>query len=388
MSAPSVTGPTLDAVQAALATVDDPEIRKPITDLGMVKSVDIAPSGEVSVAVYLTVAGCPMRDTITKNVTAAVAAVDGVTGVKVELDVMSDTQRKDLQGRLRSASGAVEREIPFALPGSLTRVYAVASGKGGVGKSSVTVNLAAAMARSGLSVGVVDADIYGHSVPRMLGVEGRPTQVEDMILPPVANDVKVISIGMFVANNQPVVWRGPMLHRALQQFLGDVYWGDLDVLLMDLPPGTGDIAISVAQLVPPAELLVVTTPQQAAAEVAERAGTIALQTHQQIAGVVENMSYLPCPHCGDRIELFGSGGGQAVADGLSRTMGAPVPLLGEIPLDTRLREGGDSGRPLVWTTRTPRRRWPSPRSRTRSATGPAAWSAVRSGLSPGGPLTR
>ena len=298
-------------------------------------------------AVYLTVAGCPMRDTITKNVTAAVAAVDGVTGVQVELDVMSDTQRKDLQGRLRSASGAVEREIPFALPGSLTRVYAVASGKGGVGKSSVTVNLAAAMARSGLAVGVVDADIYGHSVPRMLGVEGRPTQVEDMILPPVANDVKVISIGMFVANNQPVVWRGPMLHRALQQFLGDVYWGDLDVLLMDLPPGTGDIAISVAQLVPPAELLVVTTPQQAAAEVAERAGTIALQTHQQIAGVVENMSYLPCPHCGDRIELFGSGGGQAVADGLSRAIGAPVPLLGEIPLDTRLREGGDSGRPLV-----------------------------------------
>jgi ATP-binding protein involved in chromosome partitioning len=347
MSAPSATGPTLDAVQAALATVDDPEIRKPITELGMVKSVDISPSGEVAVAVYLTVAGCPMRDTITKNVTAAVAAVDGVTGVKVELDVMSDTQRKDLQGRLRSASGAVEREIPFALPGSLTRVYAVASGKGGVGKSSVTVNLAAAMARSGLAVGVVDADIYGHSVPRMLGVEGRPTQVEDMILPPVANDVKVISIGMFVANNQPVVWRGPMLHRALQQFLGDVYWGDLDVLLMDLPPGTGDIAISVAQLVPPAELLVVTTPQQAAAEVAERAGTIALQTHQQIAGVVENMSYLPCPHCGDRIELFGSGGGQAVADGLSRTMGAPVPLLGEIPLDTRLREGGDSGRPLV-----------------------------------------
>jgi ATP-binding protein involved in chromosome partitioning len=347
MSTPTVTGPTLDAVQAALATVDDPEIRKPITELGMVKSVDISLSGEVAVAVFLTVAGCPMRDTITKNVTAAVAAVEGVTGVKVDLDVMSETQRKDLQTKLRSASGAVEREIPFALPGSLTRVYAVASGKGGVGKSSVTVNLAAAMARSGLAVGLVDADIYGHSVPRMLGVEGRPTQVEDMILPPVANDVKVISIGMFVANNQPVVWRGPMLHRALQQFLGDVYWGDLDVLLMDLPPGTGDIAISVAQLVPPAELLVVTTPQQAAAEVAERAGTIALQTHQQIAGVVENMSYLPCPHCGDRIEVFGSGGGQAVADGLSRTMGAPVPLLGEIPLDTRLREGGDSGRPLV-----------------------------------------
>ena len=347
MPAPSVTGPTLDAVQAALATVDDPEIRKPITDLGMVKSVDIGPDGTVAVAVYLTVAGCPMRDTITNRVTGAVSAVEGVTGVRVELDVMSETQRKELQSKLRSDSGAVEREIPFARPGSLTRVYAVASGKGGVGKSSVTVNLAAAMARSGLAVGVVDADIYGHSVPRMLGVEGRPTQVEDMILPPISHEVKVISIGMFVANNQPVVWRGPMLHRALQQFLGDVYWGDLDVLLMDLPPGTGDIAISVAQLVPPAELLVVTTPQQAAAEVAERAGTIALQTHQQIAGVVENMSYLPCPHCDERIDVFGTGGGQAVADGLSRAVGASVPLLGQIPLDTRLREGGDSGLPLV-----------------------------------------
>jgi ATP-binding protein involved in chromosome partitioning len=339
--------PSTEAVHAALATVDDPEIRKPITDLGMVKSVDVAPDGAVSVGVYLTVAGCPMRDTITSRVTAAVGAVEGVTGVQVELDVMSATQRQEMQARLRAESGVTEREIPFAKPGSLTRVYAVASGKGGVGKSSVTVNLAAAMARSGLSVGVVDADIYGHSVPRMLGVTGRPTQVEDMIMPPSAHDVKVISIGMFVADNAPVVWRGPMLHRALQQFLSDVFWGDLDVLLMDLPPGTGDIAISVAQLVPPAELLVVTTPQQAAAEVAERAGTIALQTHQQIAGVVENMSWLPCPHCGERVDVFGSGGGQAVADGLSRSLGAPVPLLGQVPLDTRLREGGDTGRPLV-----------------------------------------
>jgi len=339
--------PSTEAVHAALATVDDPEIRKPITDLGMVKSVDVSPDGSVSVGVYLTVAGCPMRDTITSRVTAAVGAVEGVTGVQVELDVMSATQRQEMQARLRAESGVTEREIPFAKPGSLTRVYAVASGKGGVGKSSVTVNLAAAMARSGLSVGVVDADIYGHSVPRMLGVTGRPTQVEDMIMPPSAHDVKVISIGMFVADNAPVVWRGPMLHRALQQFLSDVFWGDLDVLLMDLPPGTGDIAISVAQLVPPAELLVVTTPQQAAAEVAERAGTIALQTHQQIAGVVENMSWLPCPHCGERVDVFGSGGGQAVADGLSRSLGAPVPLLGQVPLDTRLREGGDTGRPLV-----------------------------------------
>jgi len=339
--------PTVEAVQAALATVEDPEIHKPITDLGMVKSIDVAASGAVAVGVFLTVAGCPMKDTITSRVTAAVQALDGVTGVQVELDVMSATQRQEMQARLRAESGVAEREIPFAKPGSLTRVYAVASGKGGVGKSSVTVNLAAAMARSGLSVGVVDADIYGHSVPRMLGVEGRPTQVEDMIMPPSAHGVRVISIGMFVANNAPVVWRGPMLHRALQQFLGDVFWGDLDVLLMDLPPATGDIAISVAQLVPSAELLVVTTPQLASAEVAERAGTIALQTHQQIAGVIENMSYLPCPHCAERVEVFGSGGGQAVAAGLTRAMGVPVPLLGQVPLDLRLREGGDSGRPLV-----------------------------------------
>ncbi len=258
---------------------------------------------------------------------------------------MSTEQRQALQTLLRGDNPT--REIPFAMPGSLTRVFAVASGKGGVGKSSVTVNLAAAMAAKGLSVGVLDADIYGFSVPRMLGVEHRPTQVESMIMPPSAYGVKVISIGMFTKDNTPVVWRGPMLHRALQQFLADVYWGDLDVLLMDLPPGTGDVAISVAQLVPSAEILVVTTPQLAAKEVAERAGSIALQTHQRIAGVVENMSYLPCPHCGDRIDVFGSGGGQSVAESLTRSLGATVPLLGQIPLDVRLREGGDSGVPLV-----------------------------------------
>jgi ATP-binding protein involved in chromosome partitioning len=339
--------PTNDQIQAALATVNDPEIRKPITDLGMVKSIEVGPAGDVRVTIYLTVAGCPMRDQITRETTAAVTEVTGVTSVDVVLDVMSAEQRQRLQSTLRAESGVVEKEVPFAKPSSLTRVYAVASGKGGVGKSSVTVNLAVAMAKRGLAVGLVDADIYGHSIPRMLGVTGRPTQVEDMILPPVAHDVKVISIGMFVANNQPVVWRGPMLHRALQQFLSDVYWGDLDVLLMDLPPGTGDIAISVAQLVPPAQLLVVTTPQQAAAEVAERAGTIALQTHQQIAGVIENMSWLPCPHCDERVEVFGSGGGRQVADGLSTAIGAPVPLLGQIPIDLRLRESGDTGRPLV-----------------------------------------
>jgi len=341
-----MAAPTVEQVQAALATVNDPEIRRPITDLGMVKSIDVGRDGAVQVAVYLTVAGCPLRDTITRDVTAAVGRVPGVTSVGVSLDVMSDTQRRDLQTRLRGGDRP-EREIPFALPGSLTRVYAVASGKGGVGKSSVTVNLAAALAARGLSVGLVDADIYGHSVPRMLGVTGRPTKVEQMIMPPSAYGVKVISIGMFVADNAPVVWRGPMLHRALQQFLADVYWGDLDVLLMDLPPGTGDIAISVAQLVPSAEVLVVTTPQQAAAEVAERAGSIASQTHQHVAGVVENMSWLACPHCGERMDVFGSGGGQAVADGLSRTLGYPVPVLGAVPLDPRLRQGGDTGVPLV-----------------------------------------
>ncbi|HEX2299539.1 MAG TPA: P-loop NTPase, partial [Pseudonocardiaceae bacterium] len=291
---PYETTPTEDAVRAALATVNDPEIHRPITDLGMVKSVDIAPDGSVAVGVYLTVSGCPLRETITSNVTEAVQQVAGVTGVSVELDVMSDEQRRELRDSLRG--GKAEREVPFAQPGSLTRVYCVASGKGGVGKSSVTVNLAAAMAADGLKVGVVDADIYGHSVPRMLGTgDQRPTQVEDMIMPPSANGVKVISIGMFTPGNAPVVWRGPMLHRALQQFLADVYWGDLDVLLLDLPPGTGDIAISVAQLIPNAEILVVTTPQTAAAEVAERAGAIALQTHQRLVGVVENMSWLELP---------------------------------------------------------------------------------------------
>jgi ATP-binding protein involved in chromosome partitioning len=340
-----MAAPSVEQVTAALATVNDPEIRRPITELGMVKDVVVGDDGAVRVAVYLTVAGCPLRDTITKDVTAAVGKLPGVTGVSVEMDVMSDEQRRELQSQLRG--GQAEREIPFAQPGSLTRVYAIASGKGGVGKSSVTVNLAASMAAQGLKVGVVDADVYGHSIPRMLGVTGRPTQVEQMILPPVAHEVKVISIGMFVAGNSPVVWRGPMLHRALQQFLADVYWGDLDVLLLDLPPGTGDIAISVAQLVPSAEILVVTTPQQAAAEVAERAGSIAVQTHQHVVGVIENMAWLPCPHCGEKVDVFGSGGGQAVADGLSRTLGAQVPVLGQVPLDTRLREGGDGGVPVV-----------------------------------------
>ncbi len=336
--------PTVDAVKAALNGVHDPEINRPITELGMVKDVTVAADGTAKVAVWLTVAGCPMRDTITSRVTMAVFAVPGIRDVRVELDVMSDAQRTALRKQLRGT--AEEPRIPFAEPGSLTRVYCIASGKGGVGKSSVTVNLAAAMADRGLSVGVVDADIYGHSVPGMLGTTARPTQVEKMIMPPTAHGVKVISIGMFTKDNTPVVWRGPMLHRALQQFLADVFWGDLDVLLLDLPPGTGDIAISVAQLIPNAEILVVTTPQRAAADVAQRAGAIALQTRQRLIGVVENMSWLEMSD-GSRSYLFGSGGGQVVADSLTRALGSEVPLLGQIPLDPRLRETGDAGTPLV-----------------------------------------
>jgi ATP-binding protein involved in chromosome partitioning len=339
-----VTAPEISAVRAALATVVDPEIRRPITDLNMVEDVTVDAAGGVVVTVLLTVSGCPMKDKLTRDVTAAVSRVDGVTDVHVRLGVMSDEQRTALRQQLRGDAPA--NEIPFAQPGSRTRVYAVASGKGGVGKSSVTVNLATALAAKGLAVGVVDADIYGFSVPRMLGVTGKPTQVEQMIMPPQAHDVKVISIGMFTPGNTAVVWRGPMLHRALQQFLADVFWGDLDVLLMDLPPGTGDIAISLAQLVPSAELLVVTTPQLAAREVAERAGSIALQTHQQIVGVVENMSWLELPD-GTRMDLFGTGGGAAVAESLSQLTGTNVPLLGQIPIDQRIREGGDEGRPFV-----------------------------------------
>ncbi|HUN38541.1 MAG TPA: P-loop NTPase [Trebonia sp.] len=338
--------PTAEQVSAALSRVEDPEIRRPITELDMVKSVTIGPDGRVEVGVYLTVSGCPMRDTITARVTEAVAAVPGVTGVRVALDVMNEDQRAALQTKLRG--DRPEPVIPFSQPSSLTTVYAVASGKGGVGKSSVTVNLAAALAAAGHKVGVVDADIYGHSVPRMLGITGRHQKVADMIMPLAGHDVKVASIGNIKPDgNPPVVWRGPMLHRALQQFLADFFWGDLDYLLLDLPPGTGDVAISVAQLLPNAEILVVTTPQQAAAEVAERAGSIAQQTRQRIAGVIENMSYMLCPHCGETMEIFGSGGGEEVALRLTQLTGAKVPLLGQVPLDTRLREGGDNGTPLV-----------------------------------------
>jgi ATP-binding protein involved in chromosome partitioning len=332
------------AIRAALAKVIDPELRRPITELGMVKSVEVGRDGDVHVTINLTTASCPKKTEITNRVSEVVADVPGTGAVKVSLDVMNDEQRTELRKQLRG--DAREPVIPFAQPSSLTRVYAVASGKGGVGKSSVTVNLAAAMAVRGLSVGVLDADIHGHSIPRMMGTTDRPTQVESMILPPIAHEVKVISIAQFTKGNTPVVWRGPMLHRALQQFLADVYWGDLDVLLLDLPPGTGDIAISVAQLIPNAEILVVTTPQLAAAEVAERAGSIALQTRQRIVGVVENMSGLALPD-GSTLQVFGEGGGRQVAERLSRTIGAEVPLLGQIPLDPALVAAGDSGVPIV-----------------------------------------
>ena len=327
------------AVRAALSKVVDPELRRPITEVGMVKNVTVDSDDSVHVEIYLTTSACPKKTEISEQVTRAVSDVPGTGAVRVSLDVMNDEQRAELRKLLRGDSR--EPVIPFAQPGSLTKVYAVASGKGGVGKSSVTVNLAAALAARGLSVGVLDADIYGHSVPRMMGTTDRPTQVDSMILPPIAHNVRVISIAMFTQGNTPVVWRGPMLHRALQQFLADVYWGDLDVLLLDLPPGTGDIAISVAQLIPGAEILVVTTPQMAAAEVAERAGAIALQTRQRIAGVVENMVDGPV------VKMFGEGGGRHVADSLSRSTGTDVPLLGQVPLDPELVGAGDTGIPLV-----------------------------------------
>ncbi len=339
----------LEPVNAALATVNDPEIHKPITELGMVRDVDIAEGGAVHVTILLTVAGCPMKETLTREVTAAVRGVPGVTAVAVSLDVMSAEQRQQLQTNLRG--GVPAKEIPFARPDSLTQVLAVASGKGGVGKSSVTVNIAMAMVRGGRKVGILDADVYGHSVPAMLGVaDERPTQVEQMIMPVPALGLSVISIGMLKPRREQVVaWRGPMLDRALVQMLTDVYWGDLDVLLLDLPPGTGDMAISLGQHLPSAEVVVVTTPQAAASEVAERAGTMASMMNQKVRGVIENMSYLPCPHCGTshRLEVFGHGGGAAVAATLSARFGYDVPVLSHIPLDIALREGGDVGQPIV-----------------------------------------
>ena len=337
---------TLDSVMEALGQVIDPEIRRPITDLNMVTPDLVTIDGSsVAVKVLLTTAGCPLRTQITKDVTERVSAVEGVENVSVEMGVMDEAQKKALREKLNG--GRPEREIPFARPDSLSRVIAVTSGKGGVGKSSMTANLAAALAAQGLKVGVMDADIYGFSIPRMLGVDHDPQVIDGMMIPPVgAGGVKVISIGMFVPDGQAVIWRGPMLHRALQQFLADVFWGDLDVLLIDMPPGTGDVAISIAQLLPTSEILVVTTPQVAAAEVAERAGSSASQTNQTVIGVVENMSFLPQPD-GSRLEIFGAGGGQSVSKRLTAQLGYEVPLLAQVPLDIALREGGDRGEPVA-----------------------------------------
>lgn len=345
---------TEDQIRTALSEVMDPEIRRPITDLGMVDGITIDDS-TVTVHLLLTVAGCPLKDTLNRDITAAVKKVTDSHEVVVEMGVMTDEQRKAMREYLQG--NRAEAEIPFTKPGSLTRIYAIASGKGGVGKSSLTVNLAAAMALRGLKVGVIDADIYGHSIPDMLGVgDQRPTQVEDMIMPVpaiVSDDekatpaIKVMSMGMLKPRREQVIaWRGPMLDRALVQMLSDVYWGDLDALFLDLPPGTGDMAISLGQHLPNAEFVVVTTPQQAAAQVAERSGTMASMMHQRVVGVIENMSHLVLPD-GSTMEIFGSGGGETVATGLSQRLGYEVKLLAQVPLLERMRESGDSGVPIV-----------------------------------------
>ncbi|WP_243697014.1 Mrp/NBP35 family ATP-binding protein [Labedella endophytica] len=340
-----------DRVRRALAGVIDPEIRRPITELDMVGDVHVDENGAARVDIRLTIVGCPAARTIERDVRDAVAGVAGVTSTSIDVGVMTREQRSALTERLR---GPGKRRMPFTRD-SLTRVIAVTSGKGGVGKSTVTANLAVSLAARGLAVGLVDADVHGFSIPGLLGLEDpahpgravRPTRVDDMILPPVAHGVKVISIGMFVEDpSTAVAWRGPMLHRTIDQFLTDVYFGDLDVLLLDLPPGTGDIAISVGQLLPHAEVIVVTTPQSAAADVAERSGVVARQTGQVVVGVVENMGPFRGAD-GSVVDLFGSGGGAEVAERLSRGQDAPVPVLASIPLSVDLRRGGDSGVPVV-----------------------------------------
>ena len=330
-------------VRNALSRVIDPELRKPVTELDMIGSITASANGAVVVGLTLTIVGCPAADSIERDVRDAAASVPGVTSVTVDVSIMTREQRTALTDKLR---GGRSRDLQFG-PDSLTRIIAITSGKGGVGKSTITANLAVALAARGLAVGLVDADVFGFSIPGILGLSGaKPTKVGEMILPPINYGVKVISIGMFVEHNAAVSWRGPMLHRTIQQFLTDVYFGDLDILLLDLPPGTGDVAISLGQLLPHAEVIVVTTPQGAAAEVAERSATVARQTGQRVIGVIENMSGLAQPD-GTVLELFGSGGGADVAARLSAGQEQPVPVLAAIPLSVALREGGDTGRPIV-----------------------------------------
>ncbi len=343
MGAESVVN--VEEINLALSTVKDPEIGKPLPELKMIKSVEVTPAGHVTVGIWLTVESCPMRSKIVGLVSDAVGKVGGVTGVDVDLDVMNEGQRAELRLNVQGPKA----ENPFNRPESTTKIFAIASGKGGVGKSSITANLAVSLAAQGLSVGLLDADILGHSIPNLLGMTGSPTRVDNMMMPMQAHGVRVMSMLSFKPGGvtQAYAARGPIAHRALEQFITEVYWTDLDILLLDLPPGTGDIAISVAHLLPTAEIIVVTTPQQAAAEVAIRAGTIAVHTKQRVAGVIENMAAFPCPCCGEPIDVFGSGGGAIVSEQLSMILNTAVPLLGRVPFDVRLREGGDKGEPLV-----------------------------------------
>ena len=333
--------PTEAQVYEALSTVLDPEIGKPITELDMVKSVTIA-DGNVLVEVLLTVPGCPLKDRITRDVTDAVQPLEGVRAVQVHMGVMTEEQRQAMVTRLRAGQPQGQhRPIAFWGEDQKTRAILVASGKGGVGKSSITANLAVGLAQLGYKVGVVDCDVWGFSIPRMLGVSGRPTAFNGMMLPLEAHGVKVISMGFFVPDDTPVIWRGPMLHKAIQQFLADVYWGDLDFVLADLPPGTGDVSISIAQFLPGADMLVVTTPQETAQKVAARAGRMTEQVNLRIIGVVENMSYFVCPACDAEHHIFGEGGGEQLAETLD------TELLGKIPLQETLRKGADGGVPLI-----------------------------------------
>jgi len=340
-----MTKQIIENIHAALATVSDPELHRPLPDLGMIESVTFE-KGAAVVTILLTISGCPMRDRLKSDVHAAISKVDGVKDITLNFGVMNEEQRNNVKKILH---GGVEKFIPFAQPDSLTRVIGIASGKGGVGKSSLTVNLAVAAVARGLKVGILDADVYGHSIPRLMNLVGqRPTAIDQTFIPLESYGVKVVSMEMFKPDRaDPVAYRGPMLHKVLEQLLCDAYWGDLDLLLLDLPPGTGDIAISLGQLIPASEILVVTTPQVAAAEIAERAGRIAHQLKQHIVGVVENMSDIECPHCGEAISLFGSGGGLETAKRLSTLVGADVPMLAAVPFDPALRIGGDDGLPIV-----------------------------------------